>query len=194
MLFVVRFDAFFHHKFRIGWNFHADPSSLYSWILDPTQSRGPHPSLLYAIRLVSLTYYPQWASSPGYFLTRALQETALGIVTADDRVMNLIQASCLLATYFYSRNRIQEGYFHSSNAARLASSRLLAFSSSKVRDSWPEEFATLSQALAVDRAWAVTSGLPSVFNDGDLWVGSSPVSSWSVGDLQVRINTTTQIS
>jgi hypothetical protein len=52
-----------------------------------------------------------------------LQNALSGISSAlqhNDRLMQIVQASCLIAVYFFSRGRVLEGYYHSSTAARLA--------------------------------------------------------------------------
>lgn len=54
-----------------------------------------------------------------HFLKRALAGISEAL-QENDRVINVLQASCLLALYFFGRGRILEGYYHSSIAARLA--------------------------------------------------------------------------
>lgn len=81
----------------------------------------PHPALMDAIYLMAchLSQSPSLTELEPYFLKRAL----CGISDAlqhNDRVINVLQASCLLALYFFGRGRILEGYYHSSIAARLA--------------------------------------------------------------------------
>lgn len=118
-------------------------------------------------------------------MTEAINTTYLGIVQADDRFLDIIQASCLLATYFYTRNRIQEGYYHSSAAVQLATKRLLKTSSSGAFWGQHDAVGTLCQLIAADRGWSVVTGLPSALHDEDFWVGSSPIAPWSLDDLQV---------
>lgn len=129
-----------------------------------------------------------------------LQNALSGISTAlqhNDRLVQIVQASCLIAVYFFSRGRVLEGYYHSSTAARLAVSLGLhqirpedwyqlqsdisaaaqpAFISFKPslqlpvpRDAteYAERVATFWQVFLVDRAWSVASGLPAALPDDD---------------------------
>lgn len=62
---------------------------------------------------------PQYASQEPYFLQRALAGISSSLQDSD-RLIQIVQASCLIAIYFFSSGRTLEGYYHSSTAARLA--------------------------------------------------------------------------
>lgn len=125
-----------------------------------------------------------------------LQNALSGISSAlqhNDRLVQVVQASCLIAVYFFSRARVLEGYYHSSTAARLAVS--LGLHQIKSEDRFPmgpaipptfitfkpslqlsaprdaaeytERVAAFWQVFLVDRAWSVASGLPAALPDDD---------------------------
>lgn len=139
---------------------------------------------------------PQHSVQEPQFLQSALS----GISSAlqhNDRLVQVVQASCLIAVYFFSRARVLEGYYHSSTAARLAVSLGLhqtkpenwaqrqvdvgspiasAFATFKPslqlaapRDDieYAERVAAFWQVFLVDRAWSVASGLPAALPDDD---------------------------
>lgn len=84
-------------------------------------SEQRHPVLMNAIFLWSC-----YISRPGplcqheaHYLARALE--ALGdALHHSDRLIDVVQASCLLSTYFLSNGRVLEGSYHASAAASLA--------------------------------------------------------------------------
>jgi len=107
-------------------------------------------------------------------LARALVAIQLGISQAD-RLLDVIHASCLLSNYFYTQNRVQEGYYHSTAAARLMitlQSHLPGYSSSGGSYSVTNRISTLVQVFAVDRSWSVVTGLPPALRDEDCFVPS----------------------
>lgn len=80
----------------------------------------PHPALLDAMYLIACYFsQPQYAAQEQHFLRRALAGI-LSSLQDSDRLIQIVQASCLIAIYFFSRGRTLEGYYHSSTAARLA--------------------------------------------------------------------------
>ncbi|KAI0927943.1 hypothetical protein AcW2_004110 [Taiwanofungus camphoratus] len=139
---------------------------------------------------------PRFTELEAHFLKRALQGIADGL-QCSDRVVNVLQASSLLAVYFFCHGRVLEGYYHSSIAARLAmdlglhqvrsddwfplqislsgSSRdggsppKASFPLSAPSDAieYAERIAAFCQIFVVDRAWSVTTGLPAALQDGD---------------------------
>ena len=107
-----------------------------------------------------------------------------------------MQASCLIAIYFFSRGRTLEGYYHSSTAVRLAVSlglhqlkpedwyqlqldvmsqpapfasfkSCLQLTAPKDGVEYAERVAAFWQVFTVDRAWSVASGLPAALPDDD---------------------------
>ena len=92
-----------------------------------------------------------------------------------DRLLDVIHASCLLSTYFYTHNRVQEGYYHSTAAARLMitlQSHLPDYSSYGGSYSAADRISTLVHVFAVDRSWSVVTGLPPALRDEDCLVPS----------------------
>ena len=98
----------------------------------------------------------------------------LGISQAD-RLLDVIRASCLLSTYFYTQNRVQEGYYHSTAAARLMTtleSYLPGYSASLGPYDANNRISTLVHVFSVDRSWSVVTGLPAALRDEDCLVPS----------------------
>jgi hypothetical protein len=92
-----------------------------------------------------------------------------------DRLSDVIHASCLLSTYFYTHNRAQEGYYHSTAAARLMTtlqSHLPDHSSSGGSESANNCISTMLHVFAADRGWSVVTGLPPALRDEDCLVPS----------------------
>lgn len=176
----TRIDAFYCHRFQ--WNYYRDLTPFCSPFLDPEIL--PHPSLQNAISLVTSSYSPQWIAST-HFLAKTIETTYQGIVQGDDLFLDVIQASCLLATYFYTRNKFPEGYYHSTAAAQLATKRLLKTSPLEAFLGQHNAVETLCQLISVDRGWSVVTGLPSALRDEDFWVGYSQITPWSLDELQV---------
>ncbi|KAK7037528.1 hypothetical protein VNI00_011020 [Paramarasmius palmivorus] len=84
-------------------------------------SPEPHPALMNAIYLLAchFTRSPFYLELESTFLTRTLHEITVAL-DGSDRLVDIVQASCLLAVYLFSNSRILEGYCHSFSAARLA--------------------------------------------------------------------------
>ncbi|KAJ3891343.1 hypothetical protein GG344DRAFT_77028 [Lentinula edodes] len=81
----------------------------------------PHPALMNALYLLACHFSrsPYFSELESTFLTRALREITVALDN-QDRLVDVVQASSLLAIYFYANSRILEGYCHSFSAARLA--------------------------------------------------------------------------
>lgn len=186
-------DIFFAHRHQCAFDVHVDRFRA-SMALAPAQQ--PHPALLDAMYLMACYFSQMPAAQEGYYLQRALTGISSSLQDSD-RLIQIVQASCLIAIYFFSRGRTLEGYYHSSTAARLAVSlglhqikseewyrlqfdaanvaqpAFLAFKSSlqlpPPRDSveYTERVAAFWQVFQVDRAWAVASGLPAALPDDD---------------------------
>ncbi|KAI0345051.1 hypothetical protein BDW22DRAFT_990093 [Trametopsis cervina] len=111
-------DIFLAHRRQCA--FDVDVGRLRASMTGPPAHR-PHPALLDSMYLLG-SYFsnsPRHTEKEPYFLQNAL----VGISSAlqhHDRLVQVVQASCLIAIYFFSRGRVLEGYYHSSTAARLA--------------------------------------------------------------------------
>ncbi|TDL20139.1 hypothetical protein BD410DRAFT_899724 [Rickenella mellea] len=182
----VLLNIFMPHSQQCG--FTAHPERLRS-------EDGPHPALMNAIYVLAchFSHSQPLAEQEPRFLTRALR----GVSTAlehSDRLVDIVQASCLLAVYFYSKARLLEGYYHASSAARLAVTLGLHQIRTPVwnardgfaADAWqgfpcgtvpvppPKDALELGerihafwQVFVVDRCWSVATGLPSSLPDDD---------------------------
>ncbi|KAJ3768445.1 hypothetical protein FB446DRAFT_276856 [Lentinula raphanica] len=81
----------------------------------------PHPALMNALYLLACHFSrsPYFSELEQTFLTRTLREITVALDN-QDRLVDVVQASSLLAIYLYANSRILEGYCHSFSAARLA--------------------------------------------------------------------------
>lgn len=91
---------------------------------------------------------PQFAAQEQHFLQQALSGISSSLQDSD-RLIQIVQASCLIAIYFFSRGRTLEGYYHSSTAARLAVS--LGLHQIKSEDWYNLQFDTDNIATAVSQ-------------------------------------------
>lgn len=159
------------------WAFVVDPIAFYTSLFDPDYSRRPHPSLINVILLIATCHPgvpPATRAKSESLLARALVAVQLGISQAD-RLLDVIHASCLLSTYFYTQNRVQEGYYHSTAAARLMitlQSHLPDYSSCGGSYGADSRISILAHVFAVDRSWSVVTGLPPALRDEDCFVPS----------------------
>lgn len=162
------------------WNSNLDPQAFLSSLSPTTTASRPHPALLSAIYLICSSYFP---TSPHIsvhrdtFLQMALSGISHGL-EQPDRLTDIVRASCLLSSFFYTSGRIQEGYFHSTAAVRLAET--LHFSTrvsmadilqyqEEARSGKSETLSFLCQIFALDKGWSVATGLPPALEDDDLW-------------------------
>jgi Fungal specific transcription factor domain len=149
----------------------VEPDSFRACLSNPDSSRTPHPALINAMLLIASSHYSQLIHVTEYsndFLSQALEDIAAGVAHTD-RLLDVIQASCLLATYFYVHNRVQEGYYHSTSAASLA----LTLEGLPVQEQLTASYVqakatTMCQVFVVDRGWAVATDLPSILPDHKL--------------------------
>ncbi len=187
-------DIFLEHRHQCAFDVHIGRFRA-SLALPPAQR--PHPALLDAMYLIACYHsqVPELAILESHFLQRSLS----GIFSSlqhSDRLIQVVQASSLLAVYFFSRGRVIEGYYHSSTAARLAVSlglhqiksegwyhlrldvmaqpvSFLSFKSSlrltapNDATEYAERVAAFWQVFVVDRAWSVACGLPAALPDDD---------------------------
>lgn len=186
-------DIFLPHRHQCSFSVHV-PSFLAS--INATSSpvmttlrQPPHPALLNTLYLLATHFAPTATLSQlePIFLDRALNHLSSALEHSD-RLVNLIQASCLLATWFFGKGRLLEGYYHASSAGRLAiglglhqirsdafppilipgveeSEGILPAATSKLE--LGERILAFWQVFNVDRCWAVATGLPSGLSDDD---------------------------
>ena len=81
----------------------------------------PHPALLNAVFLLACHFARSSFCSKlePIFLARTLHQVAIAL-DRTDRLVDIVQASCLLAIYFYLNCRISDGYRQAFSAVRLA--------------------------------------------------------------------------
>ncbi|KAJ7778695.1 hypothetical protein DFH07DRAFT_795641 [Mycena maculata] len=192
----ILLDIFLAHRHQCWFDGRVERFSL-----SHTAQYGfePHPALMNAIYLLACHFArsPYCSEIEPVFFTRALHEITVALDNSD-RLVDVVQASCLLAVYLYINCRALEGYCHSFSAARLA----VGLGLHQIRPLQPGDDPQLSygeeitpipippardraevadriaafwQVFMVDRCWSVASGLPVALPDGDC--------------PQVRINT-----
>ncbi|KAL1742613.1 hypothetical protein HDZ31DRAFT_42843 [Schizophyllum fasciatum] len=157
----------------------------------PSHPRPPHPALWNAVYLLGCHYAqsPYFSESEPAFFSRALREIAVAL-DKSDRLVDVVQASCLLAVYLYANARALEGYCHSFSAARLAVGlglhQLPSYGGAEYasdalgehvhpihiqppRDAEEhrDRVSAFWQVFMVDRCWSVTNGLPVALPDGE---------------------------
>ncbi|KAL1684803.1 hypothetical protein GGG16DRAFT_67619 [Schizophyllum commune] len=154
-----------------------------------SHDRPPHPALWNAVYLLGCHYAqsPYFSESEPAFFSRALREITVAL-DHSDRLVDVVQASCLLAVYLYANARALEGYCHSFSAARLAVGlglhQLPAYGDAGLIDDAEQispiqippprdanehrdRVAAFWQVFMVDRCWSVTNGLPVALPDGE---------------------------
>lgn len=195
-IFLCRIDIFLPHSKQCGFEIHVERlrASLDGTIVDQSP---PHPALMNAIYLLGchFSHSPDLSTHEPHFLTRALS----GISTAlehSDRLVNIVQASGLLAVYFFSKARLLEGYYHSTSACRLAvalglhqirtpvwqaqgtyeavstawngsSGGFVPLAPPKHQVELGERILAFWHVFVVDRCWSVATGLPLSLPDDD---------------------------
>ena len=186
----IRLDIFFAHRHQCAFEVHI--GRFKAALLLPNAQK-PHPSLVDAIYLLACYFSrsPLYTGLESYFLKESLRAIS-DALQSSDRIVHVLQASCLLALYFFWHGRTLEGYYHSSIAARLAVGLGLhqirpdQFSRAGIQGDVPaplnasvplspprdeveytERIAAFWQIFAVDRAWAVVTGLPTALPDDD---------------------------
>lgn len=167
--------------------------------LSSAQNLGqePHPALMNSIYLLACHFArsPHFSEIEPLFFTRALQGITAAL-DASDRLVDIVQASCLLATYLYVNCRTLEAYCHAFSAARLAvglglhqiqvpQSNPMEISMDPFAQSSPQQVTSIPiapprdatelrdrisafwQVFMVDRCWSASNGLPAALPDGD---------------------------
>ncbi|KAK0455213.1 uncharacterized protein EV420DRAFT_588730 [Desarmillaria tabescens] len=150
----------------------------------------PHPALLSAIYLLGCHFArsPYYSGLEPIFFNKALSEITLAL-DSSDRLVDIIETSCLLAVYLYINSRFLEGYCHAFAAARLAvgiglhqitsepydsntSSQQATVSTiplpaPRSQEEMRDRIAAFWQVFIVDRCWTIANGLPLALPDGD---------------------------
>ncbi|KAJ6500684.1 hypothetical protein C8R45DRAFT_1071233 [Mycena sanguinolenta] len=185
----ILLDIFLAHRHQCWFDGQVERFSLSN-----TEPFGfePHPALMNAIYLLACHFArsPYCSEIEPIFFTRALHEITVALDNAD-RLVDIVQASCLLSVYLYVNCRSLEGYTHSFSAARLAvglglhqirplpplgtdpsqlySDEITPIPIPPARDraEMADRIAAFWQVFMVDRCWSVASGLPVALPDGD---------------------------
>ncbi|TFY60244.1 hypothetical protein EVJ58_g5273 [Rhodofomes roseus] len=208
-------EIFFSHRHQCAFDCHLARFRASLHFAPPHQ---PHPALMDAIYLMACYFsrLPHLSELEAYFLKRALA----GISEAlhqQDRMVQVLQASSLIAVYFFCQGRVLEGYYHSSTSARLAidvglhqirpttewsdiqsglgGAGMSAFPTDAtfplppVKDpvEHAERVAAFWQIFIVDRAWSVATGLPSALPDDD-HPRTQIATSWPMGILDMSMS------
>ncbi|KAG9001585.1 accessory factor associated with RNA polymerase II [Tulasnella sp. JGI-2019a] len=186
--------VFLQHRRQCAFEVHT-PRFVASLALPPAQR--PHPALLNAIYLLGSHFSksPQLSQYEALFLTRTRRGINHALENAD-RLLDFLQASCLLAWYFFFKGRLLEGHYHASAAARFAISsglHLLKVKPEGVQGTLgffnpptpvsgdrkilapPEDSIALGERVNLfwsiflaDRTGAIGTGLPVVIRDEDV--------------------------
>ncbi|KAJ8518305.1 hypothetical protein ONZ45_g4594 [Pleurotus djamor] len=154
-------------------------------------SEQRHPVLMNAVYLWAcfISRPEPLCQHEDHYLALAL-EAMVNALRLGDRVLDVIQASCLLSMYFLSNGRIMEGSYHASAATGLALQCGLHRGISVETQSWmsqqpsdvfdikpfkadlheSERILTFWQVFNLDRCWSVVLRRPSMIPDGpDSW-------------------------
>jgi len=153
--------------------------------LPPAEQR--HPALMKSIYLwACFVSRPKPLSQhEETFLVQALDAHREGL-RVGDKVLDIIQASCLLSMYFFANGRVVEGSYHASAAAALAVQCGLqagippetGYNPAASRENLDlkplkhgyrdaERIVTFWMVYNLDRCWSVALRKPSVLLDGD---------------------------
>ncbi|KAG7439610.1 uncharacterized protein BT62DRAFT_1081491 [Guyanagaster necrorhizus] len=176
-------DLFAPHRHQCGFEVHM--GSLRDSLNLP-MSEQRHPALMNAIYLwACFVSRPEpLCEHEDHFLTQAVQAHQQGLRLAD-KVLDIIQASCLLSLYFLANGRLLEGSYHASAAAALAIQMGLHVDVSPEHHQWMndstesfdlkpqkidlrrgERVLAFWQVYNLDRCWSVVLRKPPVLPDG----------------------------
>ncbi|KAH8107677.1 hypothetical protein BXZ70DRAFT_1003124 [Cristinia sonorae] len=173
-------DIFLPHRHQCGLELHV--GRLRDSLTMPLPEQR-HPVLMNAIYLWAcyLSRPGSLCEHEGLYLSRAL--TAVNdVVSNPGKVVDFIQASCLLSVYFLSNGRLLEGSYHASAAASLAlqwglhqlgqenfvgSDRESTFLLEPAKDSIEqgERILAFWQVFNLDRCWSVALKRPATIPD-----------------------------
>ncbi|KII89349.1 hypothetical protein PLICRDRAFT_41008 [Plicaturopsis crispa FD-325 SS-3] len=176
----ILLDTFLSHRQQCYFEFVGNTNRhTLTALVSPHQQ--PHPALKHAIFLLACHFArsPWFSGVEPKLFDKTLREIN-DALQHSDRLLDVVQASCLVAVYLFIKSRPLEGYYHSYSAARLAVG--LGFSHhtqnadilSTNFEKKPElkDHALVSrQVFMIDRLWTIAYGLPPAF-PGDLspWI------------------------
>ena len=154
------------------------------------QRSPPNPSLMSAICLLGsfFSHIPLPNDLQSQLLERALRNLTQSLHN-QEHLMDVVQASCLIAQYFFFNNRLMEGNRHLLAAKRLAFDLglysvsepdiLSDYAYDSVLQDTTEKSAVFWQVFMVDRLWSVT-------NHCDVMLPDRPTYRYSTTPLPVK--------
>ncbi|KAJ6507398.1 hypothetical protein C8R47DRAFT_92897 [Mycena vitilis] len=174
-------EIFAPHRHQCGLDIHM--GQLRESLSRPrTEQR--HPSLMNAIFLWAcfISRPEPLSQHEEHYLTQALDALRDGLRDGD-KMIDIIQASCLLSSYFLANGRILEGSYHASAAAALAvqcglhqnvAPELATWMADPNDDLKPfkldvhqgERILAFWQVYNLDRCWSVALHKPTIIPDG----------------------------
>lgn len=183
LLLLSRLDIFAPHQQQcgLGIDIHQLRESLHR-----NPSERSHPVLLNAIYLwACFVSRPEPLCQNEDHYLRLVLETLPDALKSTDKLVDAIQASCLLSMYYLANGRMCEGGYHASAAAALAVQAGLGRNAFQ-NDLWPpacsfEDFdlkpaktapqddariMSFWQIFSLDRCWSVFLQRPSIIPDG----------------------------
>lgn len=175
-------DLFAPHRHQAGLDVHI-PYLRESLTLPYAQQR--HPALMHAIYLWAcfMSRPEPLSSHENHYLSQATEAIHASLRTSD-RLVDCIQAMCMLATYFYSNGRVSEGTHYANAATALSIQCGLHRPLTSTRSSWGlgstepslpparsaiedgERTLTFWQVYNLDRCWSVVLQRPPMYPDG----------------------------
>ncbi|KAJ6591343.1 hypothetical protein B0H10DRAFT_784324 [Mycena sp. CBHHK59/15] len=178
-------EIFLPHRRQCGLDIHI---GRLRESLNRPRNEQRHPVLMNAIYLWAcfISRPEPLSQHEEHYLNQAL-DALREALRAGEKTIDIIQASCLLSTYFLANGRILEGSYHASAAAALAvqcglhgsiSSEMTAWLADSSDDLKPfktdlrqgERILTFWQVYNLDRCWSVALRKPSIIPDGpQLW-------------------------
>ncbi|KIY46791.1 hypothetical protein FISHEDRAFT_46643 [Fistulina hepatica ATCC 64428] len=131
----------------------------------------------HAVLLNAIFLWACFVSRPGplstqenQYLARALAALPDAVACSADALLDVLQASCLLATYFYATGRSAEASYHAGAAAALVAQHAIHADPAH----WPERVLTGERILTfwqvyhIDRVWSALLNMrPVVPDDSD---------------------------
>ncbi|KAG8968028.1 hypothetical protein FRC03_008893 [Tulasnella sp. 419] len=184
-------QIFFQHSHQCMFEVHIE---RFMASLDLPAPHCPHPALMNAIFLLACHFSPPLSSSyESMFLARTRRYINQSLESSD-RLINFLQASMLLAWYFFFKGRYLEGQHHASSAARFAMASSLHLLKVKVDNAMgtltfftpgdsfeksllgpPKDFIDLAERINLfwsifiaDRTSSIATGLPVVIPDDEV--------------------------
>ncbi|KAG5634187.1 hypothetical protein H0H81_003007 [Sphagnurus paluster] len=167
-------DIFISHSHQCWFYAHTD-----RFFAGPGIHSESHPALTNAMCLLACHFArtPNRAELAPAFLLQAQHEIN-GALDTSDRLVDIVQASALLALYLYMNNRAMEAYRHTFAAARLAVSiglhqitsqqhqpPLISIPPPRDRAEHDDRVAAFWMVFMVDRCWSVAHDFPLAFPD-----------------------------